>query len=248
MFIDLVTLADMISIGTLLAFSVVCLGVLIIRKREADSSVRKRRIQLQQQQQQDQDNNNDYKSIKDSDAYTPLLSSSSSQSPSPPQSQSQSQSPPNQNQFDRYFYYRYRYYIISLSHSVVFAITMTVFTLLSVLVNLGLIHDWPTQTVLIPLSIPLVLTVIWIHFLLSPNIHPAAAKTITNKKSSLLSSNRNNNNNSNGNDIDDIDDNDNDSDGMGSKKRKSTFLTPCVPLVPCIGMIIINLLYSLSLS
>ena len=35
--VDLVTLADMISIGTLLAFSVVCLGVLIIRKREMQS-------------------------------------------------------------------------------------------------------------------------------------------------------------------------------------------------------------------
>ena len=35
--VDLVTLADMISIGTLLAFSVVCLGVLIIRKREMKS-------------------------------------------------------------------------------------------------------------------------------------------------------------------------------------------------------------------
>lgn len=123
--VDLVTLADMISIGTLLAFSVVCLGVLIIRKRE----------------------------ICDKQS----------------------------------------------SPSITFFLNVGGFSVLSMLVNIALVQDWP-QYVLIPLVTFLTVSVIWMY-------------TILKRKPA---------------------DGERNATALGASSRP--FLTPFVPLVPCLGV------------
>ena len=141
--VDLVTLADMISIGTLLAFSVVCLGVLIIRKREMKA---KRR-----------------------------------------------------------------------STTLVFSLNIAAFTVLSLLLNIGMVQGWSTAF-LVLLAAAVLATVVWMYVLLSkqgdtdadadaePMIAAAAAGAANRSPvQSLLTSSK-------------------------------TFMTPFVPLVPCIGV------------
>ena len=132
--VDLVTLADMISIGTLLAFSVVCLGVLIIRKREMQQGAKAR------------------------------------------------------------------------SMSRVFAACITAFTVASLVLNVGIVHDW-NWMLMFPPAVVTVSSVVGMYAVMSGGGEGGGAPEPQSAGA-----------------------------GAGAGAGGKTFMTPFVPLVPCVGV------------